>query len=73
MNKEYEIKTFDNYTLIEVLAEKLDIIMTPNFKSELVIIAGRPAQGKTSLGLSILKNASLMGKKVGICKKSQKT
>lgn len=33
---------------------------------EYVVIAGRPSQGKSSLGLSIIKNMALQGKRVGL-------
>ena len=33
---------------------------------EYVVIAGRPSQGKSSLGLSILKNIAMSGKRVGL-------
>ncbi len=38
--KKYEITKQDNYTLIKVLAEKLDTKIAPELKSELVLIAG---------------------------------
>ena len=40
MEKNYEIESKDNYTLIKVLADKLDTKIAPSFKSELVMIAG---------------------------------
>ena len=33
---------------------------------EYVVIAGRPSQGKSSLGLSIIKNMAMQGKRVGL-------
>jgi replicative DNA helicase len=35
-------------------------------QGEYVVIAGRPSQGKTSLGLSMLKNIAMQGKRVGL-------
>jgi len=39
-NKKYDIQKKDNYTVIKVLAEKLDTNIAPALKSELVLIAG---------------------------------
>lgn len=40
MEKNFEVSKKDNYTLITVNVEKLDTTLAPNFKSELVMIAG---------------------------------
>jgi anti-sigma B factor antagonist len=40
MSEKYLIKKNDNHTYIKVLAEKLDTSVAPDFKSELVMIAG---------------------------------
>jgi len=37
---EFNIEKKDNYTLIQVLEEKLDTHIAPNLKSELVLISG---------------------------------
>lgn len=37
---EFKISKLDNYTLIEVLEEKLDTTLAPGLKSELVLISG---------------------------------
>ena len=47
MEKNYEIESKDNYTLIKVLADKLDTKIAPSFKSELVMIAGNGAVRNT--------------------------
>ena len=39
-NMDFKIEKKDNYTLIKVLAEKLDTHIAPAIKSELVLIAG---------------------------------
>ena len=36
----FEIKAYDNFTLIQVLEKKLDTHIAPTIKSELVLIAG---------------------------------
>ncbi len=36
-----KVEKFDNYTLIQVLAEKLDTNLAPVLKSELVLTAGK--------------------------------
>jgi anti-sigma B factor antagonist len=38
---EFNIEKFENYTLIEVLEEKLDTHIAPALKSELVLISGK--------------------------------
>ncbi|MFP3859909.1 MAG: STAS domain-containing protein [Bacteroidales bacterium] len=38
---EFNIDKRDNYTLVEVLAEKLDTNVAPGLKSELVLISGK--------------------------------
>ncbi|MDP4186760.1 MAG: STAS domain-containing protein [Bacteroidota bacterium] len=37
---EFNIKKLENYTLIQVLEEKLDTHIAPNLKSELILISG---------------------------------
>ncbi len=37
---EFKISKLDNYTLIEVLEEKLDTTLAPGLKSELVLVSG---------------------------------
>ena len=37
---DFKIEKSDNYTLIQVLDEKLDTHIAPNLKSELVLISG---------------------------------
>jgi anti-anti-sigma factor len=37
---EFEIEKLDNYTLIQVLEEKLDTHIAPTLKSELVLVSG---------------------------------
>ncbi len=37
---DYKVTKCDNYTVIEVLAEKLDTHIAPKIKSELVMVAG---------------------------------
>ncbi len=38
---EFNIEKQDNYTLVQVLAEKLDTNVAPSLKSELVLISGK--------------------------------
>jgi anti-anti-sigma factor len=38
---EFKIEKQDNYTLIQVLSEKLDTNVAPSLKSELVLISGK--------------------------------
>ena len=38
---EFNIEKHDNYTLIQVLSEKLDTNVAPSLKSELVLISGK--------------------------------
>ena len=40
MGDKYEIRKNDNHTYIKMLSEKLDTTVAPDFKSELVMIAG---------------------------------
>jgi anti-sigma B factor antagonist len=40
MDKKFEIIKKENYTVIQVLVEKLDTHIAPSIKSELVLIAG---------------------------------
>ncbi len=44
----------------------LDALLGGLQRSDLVILAGRPSMGKTSLALSIARNAASKGKKVGV-------
>ncbi len=44
----------------------LDELLGGLQKSDLVILAGRPSMGKTSLALSIARNAAMKGKKVAV-------
>jgi len=37
---EFRIEKLDNYTLIQVMEEKLDTHIAPNLKSELVLVSG---------------------------------
>jgi anti-sigma B factor antagonist len=37
---EFRIEKFENYTLIQVMEEKLDTHIAPNLKSELVLVSG---------------------------------
>ena len=37
---DFKIEKKDNYTIIQVLDEKLDTHIAPNLKSELVLISG---------------------------------
>jgi anti-anti-sigma factor len=37
---EFRIEKIDNYTLIQVMEEKLDTHIAPNLKSELVLVSG---------------------------------
>ena len=37
---EFKIEKLDNYTLIQVLEEKLDTHIAPTLKSELVLVSG---------------------------------
>jgi len=37
---EFRIEKFENYTLIQMMEEKLDTHIAPNLKSELVLVSG---------------------------------
>jgi len=49
---EFNIEKKDNYTLIQVLEEKLDTHIAPNLKSELVLISGN---GEKNIVLDLSK------------------
>lgn len=49
---EFNIEKKENYTLIEVLEEKLDTHIAPNLKSELVLISGN---GEKNILLDLAK------------------
>jgi anti-sigma B factor antagonist len=49
---EFKIEKLDNYTLIQVLEEKLDTHIAPTLKSELVLISGN---GEKNIVLDLSK------------------
>jgi len=49
---EFQINKKDNYTLIEIQAEKLDTNISPSLKSELVLISGN---GENNIVLDVSK------------------
>jgi anti-anti-sigma factor len=49
---EFKIDKFENYTLIQVLEEKLDTHIAPNLKSELVLVSGN---GEKNIILDLAK------------------
>jgi len=49
---EFNIEKKENYTLIQVLEEKLDTHIAPNLKSELVLISGN---GEKNILLDLVK------------------
>jgi len=57
---EFKIEKQDNYTLIQVLTEKLDTNVAPSLKSELVLISGKGEKNIT-LDLSQVKYCDSSG------------
>jgi len=57
---EFKIEKQDNYTLIQVLSEKLDTNVAPSLKSELVLISGKGEKNIT-LDLSQVKYCDSSG------------
>lgn len=57
---EFKIDKQDNYTLIQVLTEKLDTNVAPSLKSELVLISGKGEKNIT-LDLSQVKYCDSSG------------
>jgi anti-sigma B factor antagonist len=51
-NMEFKIEKQDNYTLIQVLEEKLDTHIAPTLKSELVLVSGN---GEKNIVLDLSK------------------
>jgi anti-sigma B factor antagonist len=49
---EFKIEKLENYTLIQVLEEKLDTHIAPNLKSELVLVSGN---GEKNIILDLAK------------------
>jgi anti-anti-sigma factor len=49
---EFRIEKFENYTLIQVMEEKLDTHIAPNLKSELVLVSGN---GEKNIILDLAK------------------